>query len=210
MSDQSHLIEKLKSQGITHPQVLKAISKVAREKFVLASYEGRAYENTALPIACQQTISQPYIVALMTQTLLEQHPGAKKILEIGTGSGYQCAILAEIFKEIWTIERIGALYEKAKNKLSALNYQNIHFQLSDGYQGWSEAAPFDGIIVTAAAKQLPPKLVFQLNSNLGVMVIPIGAQNKVQQLTIIKKQGDKIHTEIIERVSFVPLIRKAP
>ena len=168
------LIQQLKQQyGITHPKVLKAISEVPREQFVLPILKKRAYDNTALPIECEQTISQPYIVALMTQALFE-HPHPKKILEVGTGSGYQAAILGKIFKSVWTIERIETLYLKAKETLEKFGLTiYIVNGVMDHWVG-QKTAPFDGILVTAAAKHIPPGLLMQLDPLGGLMVIPLG------------------------------------
>ncbi len=199
------LLKELKSQGITHPGVLAAIKKVPREKFILSSLRNRAYDNTPLPIECEQTISQPYIVALMTQTLY-QHPHPQKILEIGTGSGYQAAILATLFKEVYTIERIKTLSSHAQKALTDLGFENIHFKVADGAKGWKTYAPFDGILVTAASEHVPQALIDQLNPEGGILVIPIGPRFYVQQLTLITRQGEQIKRELLERVSFVPLI----
>jgi len=206
MNHINELIDTLKQQGITDPAVIEAIRSIPREAFVLSHLKNRAYDNTALPIHCDQTISQPYIVALMTQTLLS-HPHPKKILEIGTGSGYQTAILAKLFNHIWTIERIPALFQAAKTKLSRLGFHNISLQCGDGYQGWQKHAPYDGIIVTAAAKSLPRELLSQLSPKGGLMVIPIGGVHKVQNLTLVKKQDHEITQTVIESVCFVPLIK---
>lgn len=205
MSYRNMLLKDLKLQGITHPDVLAAILDVPRDKFVLPYLKKRAYENTALPIEEEQTISQPYVVALMTQALLE-HAHPQKILEIGTGSGYQTAILSKLFKEVWTIERIEALHVKAKQTLTKLGYNNIHYKLGDGTIGWAEHAPYDCIIVTAAATSLPRKLLEQLSSDGGVMVIPLGRNHQVQELTLIKRNDDKIEKVVLEQVCFVPLI----
>lgn len=206
MSTQAlNLIENLIAEGITHPEVLNAIKQVPREKFVLPELKKRAYDNTALPIECEQTISQPYIVGLMTQALFK-HPQPKKILEIGTGSGYQAAILASIFESVWTIERIDALSKHAQKVLQKLGYKNIHFKIGDGAKGWIEAAPYEGIIVTAAANKIPPALVEQLSPNHGIMVIPIGGEYKVQHLTLVEKKDNQINTTLLELVRFVPLI----
>lgn len=198
------LIDELKSAGITHPAVLNAIASVPREKFVLSHLKPRAYDNVALPIDADQTISQPFIVALMTQTLFN-HPNPEKILEIGTGSGYQSAILATIFKEIWTIERIKTLHEKAKEKLNSLGFNNVHCVLGDGSKGLPKFAPFDCIIVTAASNTIPHDLLDQLSVDGGIMVIPVGPP-QVQKLTLIKRINQHYEKSILERVSFVPLI----
>lgn len=205
MSAQHELIKTLKQQGILHPKVLKALRTVPREAFVLPSFKKRAYANEALSIDCKQTISQPFIVALMTQALLT-HPHPKKILEIGTGSGYQTAILATLFEEVWTIERIPELYEQAQSRLLALGFSNIHFKLGDGSLGWPLEAPFDAIIVTAAAKEVPKPLMEQLSSFHGLMVIPLGSQAQVQELTLFEKNADNVKNSVIELVSFVPLV----
>ncbi|MBI2793002.1 MAG: protein-L-isoaspartate(D-aspartate) O-methyltransferase [Gammaproteobacteria bacterium] len=205
MAYRNLLLKDLKRNGITNQAVLDAISEVPREKFVLPAYKKRAYENTALPIDKEQTISQPFIVALMTQALLE-HAHPHKILEIGTGSGYQTAILATLFEEVWTIERIEVLYTKAKQTLAKLGYNNIHYKLGDGTLGWNEHAPYDGIIVTAAALSPPRKLLEQLNPEGGLMVIPIGRPNQVQELTIISRNEGEFAKSVLELVTFVPLI----
>lgn len=199
------LIDELKTQGITNPKVLRAIAFVPREKFVLSNLTESAYDNIALPIEANQTISQPYIVALMTQALFT-HQNPQKILEVGTGSGYQCAILATLFKEIWTIERIESLHKKAKKTLSNLGFDNVHCILGDGTQGLASHAPFDGILVTAASKTIPQALLTQLSPNGGVLVIPVGEHNQVQKLTLVKRLENNYEKSILERVSFVPLI----
>lgn len=206
MSQKEDLINKLKQHGITEPAILKALKKIPREDFVLSSYQKHAYDDTALPIESKQTISQPYIVALMSQALLQAVNQPQKILEIGTGSGYQTAILAELFPHVFTIERIPELYQKAKKTLSKLGYSNIDYQLGDGALGWEEQAPFDGIIVTACAESLPSNLIDQLSKNNGAMIIPLGKIHHVQQLTLIKKNEDTITSKPLEYVSFVPLI----
>lgn len=200
------LIKELKEEGISHPLVLEAIKHVPRENFMEQSLKKSAYVNTAFPIACQQTISQPYIVALMTQALLENTINPEKILEIGTGSGYQAAILAMLFKTVYTVERIPALYQKAKIILDKLGFENIFYKLGDGAQGWEEHAPYDGIIVTAAAKVAPPKLLAQLKPEGGVMVIPLGEQHKTQILYLVVRQGNNFIPSVLTHVRFVPLI----
>jgi protein-L-isoaspartate(D-aspartate) O-methyltransferase len=207
MISRSLLIQTLQQQGISDPRVLQAIRRVPRDAFIPSYLQNRAYENSALPIDCQQTISQPYIVALMTQALMAcKH--FSRVLEIGTGSGYQSAILANIFKRVFTIERIETLHEEAKSTLNGLGYTNIEFKLGDGALGWSENAPYDGIIVTAAASQLPKSLLDQLSSDGGIMIIPLGREYSVQKLVLIKKIGLKIEEQILEQVRFVPLISK--
>lgn len=205
MNKQRELIKTLTSQGITHQKVLDALLAVPRDAFVSPHLKNRAYANEALAIECSQTISQPYIVALMTQAIIG-HPNPQKVLEIGTGSGYQTAILASLFPEVWTIERIPELYRSAKERLHNLGYTNIHYQLGDGTQGWSEQAPFDAIIVTAASTSVPPALLSQLSQHGGLMVIPIGSTGEVQILTLLKKHEDRIEKQFLEQVAFVPLI----
>lgn len=204
MSKQSKLLNNLKLQGIDNPKVLAALKSVPREAFVLPHYKDKAYANVALSIDCAQTISQPYIVALMTQALL-QHPNPLKALEIGTGSGYQTAILASLIPEVWTIERIPALYQSVKPRLASLGFKDIHYLLGDGYLGWPSAAPFDVIMVTAAAREVPQALLEQLAIG-GLMVIPIGAPDEVQNLTLLENQQNRIECTILEHVAFVPLI----
>ncbi|MGE3318474.1 MAG: protein-L-isoaspartate(D-aspartate) O-methyltransferase [Candidatus Berkiella sp.] len=205
MTQQSELIKTLIEQGITHPKVLDALMAIPRDTFVSSHLKSRAYANVALSIDCAQTISQPYIVALMTQAIM-QHPAPQKILEIGTGSGYQTAILASLFPEVWTIERIPELFYSAQERLNQLDFSNIHFKLGDGTQGWSDAAPFDAIIVTAATIHVPPALLTQLSPAGGLMVIPLGPTGEVQILTLLEKRDDRVEKHFLEQVAFVPLI----
>lgn len=202
MRSVNDLIIELKAQGINHPAVLKALAKVPRADFVERQQKSSAFDNTALPIDCQQTISQPYIVALMTQQLL-LHPSPSKILEIGTGSGYQTAILAELFQKIYTIERIGQLHQSARTRLDKMKYHNIDYQLADGHSGWLENAPYHGILVTACAKSIPPLLLEQLDPSGGVMVIPVSTEGGVQKLKLIQKHDDKLTEKTLEWVAFV-------
>ena len=186
--------------------VLEAMRRVPRHAFVPAAQRDQAYANRPLPIGFGQTISQPYIVALMT-SLLRLAPRARA-LEIGTGSGYQAAVLAELGHQVYTIEIVPALAEQAATRLSELSYDAVHVRRGDGYYGWPEAAPFDGIVVTAAATQIPPPLLEQLKPG-GRMVIPIGAAFLVQQLTLIEKlAGGSIRTEALLPVAFVPLVNR--
>jgi protein-L-isoaspartate(D-aspartate) O-methyltransferase len=185
------------------PRVMKVMGSVPRHEFVPPAQRTRAYENRPLPIGQGQTISQPYIVALMTD-LLRLPPGAR-VLEVGTGSGYQAAVLAELAEEVFTMEIIEALGEQATERLKVLGYGNVRVQLGDGYYGWEEYAPFDAIVVTAAASHIPPPLVKQLKRG-GRMVIPVGGRFQVQQLTLIDKDSDgKTRTRQILPVRFVPL-----
>jgi len=186
--------------------VLDAMRRVPRHAFVPTAQRNLAYANRPLPIGYGQTISQPYIVALMTD-LLRLAPRART-LEIGTGSGYQAAVLAELGHQVYTIEIVSGLAEQAATRLSHLGYDAVHVRQGDGYYGWPEAAPFDGIVVTAAAPQIPPPLLEQLKPG-GRMVIPIGAAFLVQQLMLIEKLADgSIRTEASLPVAFVPLVSR--
>ena len=202
--DDSLLVE-LQSQGITHPKVLAALQKIPREQFIKKIFRKHAYENIPLPIGYHQTISQPYIVGSMTQALLED-PLPHRVLEIGTGSGYQAAILASIFDEVWTIERIPKLYERAQKILEELHFRNIHFKLGDGTKGWPEFAPFDAIIVTAATQTPPYALIEELSPVYGKLLIPLGKENEVQKLTLFTRHGRDYTDQYLESVLFVPLI----
>jgi protein-L-isoaspartate(D-aspartate) O-methyltransferase len=183
--------------------VMKAMANVPRHEFVPRNLRRAAYENRPLPIGYGQTISQPYIVALMTDLLDVE--GDDIVLEVGTGSGYQAAILAELVKKIYTIEIIKELGEQAKGRLEDLGYQNIAVQVGDGYYGLEGLAPFDGIIVTAAANHVPPPLIKQLRPG-GKMVIPVGGAFMTQQLMLVEKRNDgKIITKQVLPVIFVPL-----
>lgn len=194
----------LKNRDITDEKVLEVMNKVQRHKFVPQGLIGQAYSDNPLPIGHKQTISQPYIVALMTQSL--EVDKNDKILEIGTGSGYQAAVLAELVKEVYTIEIIESLATSAENRLNNLGYENVKVKNADGYFGWSEQAPFDAIIVTAAANHIPPPLLQQLKDN-GKLIIPLGSTLRFQTLTIVTKKGDETETEFITGVRFVPLTR---
>jgi protein-L-isoaspartate(D-aspartate) O-methyltransferase len=200
------LVEKLFKSGIKDKEVLRAIGKVKREFFINEELRKFAYDNIALPINSRQTISQPYTVAFMTQ-LLSVSPG-DKVLEIGTGSGYQAAVLKELGAEVYSIERIKDLYQKANVNLKNLGY-NVNLKLDDGTKGWEEFAPFEGIIVTAGSPKIPTPLLDQLQIN-GRMVIPLG-DKKSQQIALVKKvkndDGEVKH--LIKKFSdfkFVPLI----
>jgi protein-L-isoaspartate(D-aspartate) O-methyltransferase len=185
------------------PKVMDAMRKVPRHEFVPRQERREAYENRPLPIGHGQTISQPYIVALMTDLLepKRQH----KVLEVGTGSGYQAAILAELVAEVFTIEIIEPLGNAAKERLKQLNYKNVHVRIGDGYYGWEEHGPFDGIVVTAAASHIPPPLIQQLKPG-GRMVIPVGSRFMVQHLVVVEKDAKgKLTTRQILPVRFVPL-----
>ena len=184
--------------------VIQALNTVDRHKFVVEELQSLSYENRPLPIGYGQTISQPYIVAIMTDLL--QLTKDSVVLEIGTGSGYQAAVLAEIVKHVYTLEIIKPLSIQAKNRLQELQYHNITVANKDGHFGWKEHAPFDAIIITAAATDIPQPLIAQLKPG-GIMIIPVGAQFHVQHLILVKKSLDnKITTEQILPVQFVPLV----
>lgn len=196
------LAQKLQSEGISQQQVLTAIANTPRHIFVEAVLAHKAYENTALPIGQGQTISQPYIVARMTELLLEDKaPG--KILEIGTGSGYQTAILARLFSHVCSVERIKALQFQAKRRLQQLDLHNVSMKHGDGWQGWPSKAPFDSIIVTAAPTEVPVALLQQLSDG-GRLVIPVGLHEQV--LRVYQRSGDDFVSRDIEAVRFVPLV----
>lgn len=195
----------IRDRGVKDETVLKAMRSVQRHLFVPAGSMGSAYDDRPLPIGYGQTISQPYIVAYMTEVIKPQ-PGFK-VLEIGTGSGYQAAVLAEIVKEVYTIEIVEALGNAAAERLKKLGYQNIHVKLADGYYGWKEQAPFDAIVVTAAAEFIPPPLISQLKDG-GKMVIPVGSPFMTQTLMLVEKKGEKITTKSLLPVVFVPFTRQ--
>lgn len=196
--------EQIKRRGITDARVLEALQKVERHRFVPAGSAASAYEDFPVPIGEGQTISQPYIVALMTQLLKPKKTDA--VLEIGTGSGYQAAVLAELTREVYTIEIIDTLGKRAEKLLEELGYKNIHCRIGDGYKGWPEKAPFDKIIVTAAPDHVPQPLVDQLK-NGGVMVIPVGKFH--QELLVITKDERGVRQENVLPVRFVPMTGEA-
>jgi protein-L-isoaspartate(D-aspartate) O-methyltransferase len=196
------LAQKLYEEGINQQAVLDAIASIPRHDFVDSILTHKAYENTALPIGLGQTISQPYIVAKMTQILIEQGV-TDRVLEIGTGSGYQSAVLAKVFSEVYSVERIKSLQWQAKRRLQSLDLYNVAMKHGDGWLGWKSKAPFNGIIVTAAASEVPTELLYQLSDN-GILVVPIGAGE--QKLVMFKRQGDNFIQQALEAVRFVPLI----
>lgn len=196
------LAHQLMTEGIKNPQVLQAIAAVPRHEFVGPALAHKAYDNTALPIGDGQTISQPWIVARMTELLLE-HGATGKVLEIGTGCGYQTAVLAQLVDKVFSIERIQKLQYQAKMRLKGLDLYNISMRYGDGWEGWENKGPFDGIIVTAAPTMVPQKLLSQLNDG-GILVIPVGGDNQVLQL--IKRQGDEFISTDVCGVRFVPLV----
>ncbi|RJP20412.1 MAG: protein-L-isoaspartate(D-aspartate) O-methyltransferase [Candidatus Abyssobacteria bacterium SURF_5] len=198
------LINEIHAQGVSDPKVLAAMRKVPRHEFVPKRFRAAAYDNRPLPIGLDQTISQPYIVGYMTQALgLE---GGEKVLEIGTGSGYQAAVLAEIAGQVYTIEILESLARDAERTLARLGYRNVHVKAGDGYQGWPEHAPFDAIIVTAAPDHIPQPLVEQLKEN-GRMVIPVGSL--YQRIIILTKGPDGVTEQMDLPVRFVPMTGEA-
>ncbi|MEW6410340.1 MAG: protein-L-isoaspartate(D-aspartate) O-methyltransferase [Nitrospirota bacterium] len=196
----------IEGRGIKDKRVLSAMSKIPRHLFVAKDLQRMAYGDHPLPIGEGQTISQPYVVALMTQ-VLELKEG-EKVLEIGTGSGYQAAVLAEITKEVYTIEIRQALSSKAEATLKSLDYKNIKVKTADGYYGWKEYAPFDAIIITCAANHIPRPLIEQIKEG-GRLVIPLGSTRYYQTLTLIKKVNGELKVRHITDVAFVPMIGEA-
>ncbi len=192
------------SRGIEHQPTIDAMRKVERHLFVPRAQERRAYDDGPLPIGYGQTISQPYIVAYMTE-LVEPKP-EDKVLEIGAGSGYQAAVLAEIVDQVYTIEIIPELGERARELLDDLKYENVEVITGDGYYGIEEHAPYDAIVVTAAAEYIPPPLINQLKDG-GKMIIPVGSPFLTQTLMLVEKQGDSYTTTNLLPVRFVPFTR---
>jgi protein-L-isoaspartate(D-aspartate) O-methyltransferase len=205
------LIMELRRAGIGDARVLGAIEKMPREMFVGESFEDRAYDNVALPIGGEQTISQPYVVGLMTEKLALT--GSEKVLEIGTGSGYQAAILSRLARRVFTIERHRALVREAERRFATLRLGNIVTLFGDGAKGWPEQAPFDRIIVTAAVREVPAVLVEQLNPD-GLMVLPVGAEHEDQRLVLVRRHdltGESgYEVEELACVRFVPLVPGLP
>lgn len=198
------LIQRLREQGIQNQQVLAVMRDIPRHIFVDEALASRAYEDSSLPIGHGQTISQPYIVARMTEALLKEST-PRKVLEVGTGSGYQTAILARLVSEVYTVERIAALLEQARQRLSRqLKLSNVRYKHSDGSWGWKQHAPYDGILVTAAPETVPLELCQQLAEG-GRMVIPSGP-NGQQQLRVYTREGETLKETLLESVSFVPLL----
>jgi len=198
-----NLAQLLYQEGIRDQQVLTALARTPRELFLPETLDHKAYQNTALPIGLGQTISQPYIVAKMTEILLNSSPLPRKILEIGTGSGYQCAILAQLFPEVFSVERIKSLQFHAKRRLQKLDLHNVKMKHGDGWQGWRSKGPFDAIMVTAAASDLPEALLAQLAPN-GCLIIPLGTEQ--QQLKVYRLNEAGLEERTVENVRFVPLV----
>ena len=198
------LVRRLMEQGIRSNDVLEQIRNVPRHLFVDEALASRAYEDTALPIGLGQTISQPFIVARMTEALLDNFTG-ETVLEIGTGCGYQTAVLSPLVKKIYTVERIPELLRKTKKRLRQLDIYNVQYRLGDGWEGWRKYGPYDGIIVAAAAEDLPQKLLEQL-APAGRLVIPVGPAGR-QELIMVMRQNDHFEQASLGLVSFVPLVK---
>lgn len=195
------LIQRLREHGIKDERVLEVMEDVPRHIFLDEALSHRAYEDTSLPIGHSQTLSQPYIVAKMTEALIQHQPA--RVLELGTGSGYQTAILARLVDEVYSVERIKPLQDKARERLRKLSQRNVVLRHADGGIGWPEKGPFDGIIVTAAPKTLPEELLAQLADG-GVMIAPVGEES--QMLVQVVRKGNDFETTDIEPVRFVPLL----
>ena len=195
------LVQRLRDGGITNEQVLSVMAEMPRHIFLDEALSHRAYEDTALPIGHNQTISQPYIVARMTELLLESSP--RRVLELGTGSGYQAAVLSQLVDEVYSVERINPLLIKAVNRFSRLNIKNIFTRHADGGIGWPERGLYDAVIMTAAPKEIPQELVRQLKEG-GKMVLPLG--DVTQSLTVVTRRGSSYEQTIIEPALFVPFL----
>jgi protein-L-isoaspartate(D-aspartate) O-methyltransferase len=192
--------EQIEARGVRDPRVLDAMRQVPRHELVPASQRDRAYEDRPLPIGHGQTISQPYVVAAMTDAL--RLTGGERVLEIGTGSGYQAAILSKLAKEVYSIEIVPELAQRARADLARLGYANVEVRQGDGWRGWPEKAPFDAIVVTAAPEEVPPDLIAQLAVG-GRLVIPVGGRE--QQLMVVRKTPEGITREVLFGVRFVPM-----
>lgn len=196
--------QQIRDRGVNDPAVLTAMRKVKRHLFVPPAQAANAYDDRPLPIGYGQTISQPYIVGYMTEVV--KPAGNFKVLEIGTGSGYQAAVLADIVKEVYTIEIVPELGQSAKTRLGKLGYENVEVKIGDGYYGWKEHAPYDAIVVTAAAEYIPPPLIEQLKDG-GRIIIPVGSPFMTQMLMLVEKKGGKTKTKSLFPVAFVPFTR---
>jgi protein-L-isoaspartate(D-aspartate) O-methyltransferase len=194
--------QQIRARGITAPAVLAAMAKVPRHLFVPSGLAGQAYDDQPLPIGFDQTISQPYIVAFMTEAV-DLTPG-ERVLEIGTGSGYQAAVLAELGAAVYSIEIVPELGERARQTLRSLGYGSVQVKVGNGYDGWPEHAPFDAIVVTAAPEQVPQALVAQLAEN-GRMAVPVGSD--VQEMVVLTRRGGRVTETRVFPVRFVPMVR---
>ncbi len=198
------LVARLKEQGIQDPMVLNLIRSTPRHLFVDEALATRAYEDTALPIGLGQTISQPFVVARMTEALMAGGP-LEKVLEVGTGCGYQTAILSALVTRVYTVERLAALSQRARQTLASINIRNVFFRHADGGWGWPQHAPYDGIIVTAAPEEVPQALLGQLAIG-GRLVIPVGPGGDQDLLLIVRRGEESYDRQVLARVSFVPLL----
>lgn len=198
------MVARLEELGIRDPRVLSVMRATPRHLFVEEALASRAYEDTALPIGYAQTISQPYIVARMTELVL-QAGRPQRVLEVGTGSGYQAAVLAQVVPVVYTVERIAALAERARRLLLEVGFNNIRFRVSDGNWGWKEEAPFDAIVLTAAPDEIPEGLLEQLTPD-GRLIGPVGVEG-AQQLMVVRRENRSYVRQVVEPVSFVPLRR---
>jgi len=196
------LVARLEEKGIADPRVLDAIRTLPRHIFVDEALASRAYEDTALPIGHGQTISQPFIVARMTEILLQDEP--QKVLEVGTGSGYQAAVLGTLVERVFSVERVSPLLRRAKERLRELRLYNVQVRLADGNWGWTDNAPYDAILVAAAPTEIPEALLHQLADG-GQLIIPVGGSGS-QKLVSVRRQGDTFVREELDLVSFVPLV----
>ena len=197
------MIKRLQDQGIADTRVLDVMRTMPRHIFVDEALASRSYEDTALPIGHGQTISQPYIVARMTEILLDADKSLEKVLEVGTGSGYQTAVLAKLVRSVYSVERIRPLMDSARRRFQELNLYNIMLHYSDGTWGWQDHAPYDGIIVTAAPAQIPESLLEQLAMG-GRLITPVGGQD--QQLIVITKTPAGFEKQVVKQVTFVPML----
>ncbi|MBT3701508.1 MAG: protein-L-isoaspartate(D-aspartate) O-methyltransferase [Alphaproteobacteria bacterium] len=207
MNDQNRLIRlimELRQTGIADTRILSVIERIPRDLFVLPNFADQAYENTALPIEQGQTISQPFVVAFMTGAL--ELGDRHRVLEVGTGSGYQAAILSKLCRRVFTVERYRSLLKVAEQRFRDLDMHNIVSRHGDGAKGWPEQAPFDRIIVTAAAEEVPKALLEQLKDDGGIMVIPVGKESQHQDIVRIRRNGDEYSEEKMLPVRFVPLV----
>lgn len=201
----NRLVERLREGGISDDRVLEVLRQIPRHMFMDEAMASRAYEDTALPIGYGQTISQPFMVARMTEVLLQLPAAPSKILEIGTGSGYQTAVLAQLVDQIYSVERISHLLNQARQRLHSLQLYNVQYRFGDGYLGWDKHAPYDAIIVTAAPEVVPKDLLQQLAVG-GRMVIPVGKPLQ-QRLLLITRDEEGAHEQVLDWVSFVPLVK---
>lgn len=204
MRTRKRLVDRLRQRGISSDKVLAAVLETPRHLFLDEAISHKAYEDTALPIGQNQTISQPYIVALMTELILDNSQPVKRVLEVGTGCGYQTAILSQLVTWVFTIERIAQLQLEARQRLPDLGYRNISYLNGDGFLGWESNQPFDGIIVTAAPEAVPPKLLDQLSVG-GKLVIPVGGEE--QRLRIVTRTPWGFDEQQCEAVKFVPMLK---